>query len=171
MGYRVRVRIFRSVAPVCTLRIRGCRRRRRRLVTREAGKRQGSEVARPLFAVPSPISRPRHTRTPQVWNDNAGDKKPSPDVLIGKGSFSVKHLALGAPVSVGGNGGGGGGDVGDAGEDKQKKEGAEEEGRNKAVITVSLLPDDERRRKKGKTAGVVTLVLSYTPPRSEGRVQ
>lgn len=33
------------------------------------------------------------------------------------------------------------------------------------VLTVNLVPGDERRLPKRKTAGAVTLTLSYTPPR------
>ncbi len=97
-----------------------------------------------------------------MWNDNAGDKKPSPDVVIGKGSLPVKHLAVAPPAApastIDGSGGGEGGDRGENTDDERGSEGV--------VLTVVLAPDIGRTRKKKKTAaGVVTLTLAYIPPR------
>ncbi|CBJ49003.1 hypothetical protein Esi_0115_0046 [Ectocarpus siliculosus] len=121
----------------------------------------------------------------EVWNDNAGDKKPSPDVLIGKGSLPVKHLASADPAAPphttgggGGSSGGGGGGSASAGVGKRRNRGGDGDERNDnytddeggsdggVVVTVALVPGDRRARKKNNaTAGVVTLTLAYTPPR------
>lgn len=118
------------------------------------------------------------TARPQVWNDNAGDKKPSPDVLIGKGNIPVKHLALdaaAAPSNTIGVGEKSGTSAG--GERPGTKEGrgdnrrgegyTDDEGASEGlVVTVDLFPSERRRRKKANvTAGTVTLTLEYTPPR------
>lgn len=97
-----------------------------------------------------------------MWNDNAGDKKPSPDVVIGKGSLPVKHLAVAPPAAaastIDGNGGGEGGDRDDNTDDERGSDGV--------VLTVALVPGTGRTRKKKITAaGVVTLTLAYIPPR------
>lgn len=97
-----------------------------------------------------------------MWNDNAGDKKPSPDVLIGKGSLPVKHLALPSPTApagtTDGDGDGEGVDRGNNTDDEGGSEGV--------VLTVALVPGSGRtRKKKNAPAGVVTLTLAYIPPR------
>lgn len=99
----------------------------------------------------------------QVWNDNAGDKKPSPDVLIGKAPLPVEHLALASPAALSGTTGGNGGDGGGGSRDNNTDD---ERGGKRVVLTVALVPSNGRTR-KGKNApgGVVTLTLAYTPPR------
>lgn len=102
-------------------------------------------------------------RLAQVWNDNAGDKKPSPDVLIATGSLPVKHLALPPPppAPTGATGGNA----------RKKRDGRDnntddERGSEGVVLTVDLVPGDGRRRKrKHASAGVFTLTLGYIPPR------
>ncbi|CAM9147585.1 unnamed protein product, partial [Pylaiella littoralis] len=99
----------------------------------------------------------------EVWNDNAGDKKPSPDVLIGKAPLPVEHLALASPAALSGTTGGNGGDGGGGSRDNNTDD---ERGGKRVVLTVALVPSNGRTR-KGKNApgGVVTLTLAYTPPR------
>lgn len=96
----------------------------------------------------------------QIWNDNAGDTKPRPDVLIGKGMLSVRHLAIGAPAGTrGGKEGAGTRGRGSYSDTDEKAANGE------TVLTLSLVSGNERRRGKENAAGVVTLTLSYIPPR------
>lgn len=98
----------------------------------------------------------------QVWNDNAGDKKPSPDVLIAKGSMRVKHLALPPPTASAGAADGDG-SMKRGGRDTNTDD---ERGSEGVVLTVDLVPGDGRgRKRKHASAGVVTLTLEYIPPR------
>lgn len=93
----------------------------------------------------------------QMWNDNTRDKKPAPDVLVGKGHLPVKNLSIASddPIIIGGSGRKGGAGAG-----------AEEEaGTGGEVVTVRLLPAGKWRRRKGKHAGLVSLKLLYTSPR------
>lgn len=101
----------------------------------------------------------------QVWNDNAGDKKPTPDVLIARGSLPVKHLALPppppptAPASATDGNGSTKGDGRDHNTD-------DERGSDGVVLTVDLVPGGGRgRKRKHASAGVITLTLEYIPPR------
>lgn len=102
----------------------------------------------------------------KVWNDNAGDKKPRPDVLKGRGCLSVAHLMNERAAT--------GSDGVDASRtrargDKPNAPSADEDVvgvSGKEVITVALVRGG-RSRWKAKPAGAVTLTLSYTPPRCE----
>lgn len=98
----------------------------------------------------------------QVWNDNAGDKKSSPDVLVAKGSLPVKHLALPPPPTPAVAADGGEKMDGD-GRDNNKDN---ERGSEGVVLTVDLVAGEGRgRKRKPASAGVVTLTLEYMPPR------
>lgn len=100
----------------------------------------------------------------KVWNDNAGDKKPSPDVLIGKAPLPVKRLALPSPAAPSGTIDGTGGGDGKGGDTDNNTD--DEGGSEGVVLTVALMPSNGRaRRRKNASGGVVTLTLAYIPPR------
>ncbi|CAM9761994.1 unnamed protein product, partial [Scytosiphon promiscuus] len=114
----------------------------------------------------------------EVWNDNAGDKKPSPDVLIGEGNIPVKHLALNPPAAPASTiKAGGRSETPAAGERVKSKDCSrgnrrddgytdDEAGSEGLVVTVDLVTGERRRRKKANVpAGTVALTLEYTPPR------
>lgn len=115
-----------------------------------------------------------------MWNDNAGDKKPSPDVVIGKGNIPMERLARlnvpAAPSSTIGAGGKSG--ISAAGETAEMLRGRREKRRGDGytddeggseglLVTVDLVPSEKKRRRKktNVSAGTVTLTLEYTPPR------
>ena len=100
---------------------------------------------------------------PQVWNDNTGDKKPGPDVLVGKGYLPVNHLA--APDDDPPDPIGSGGRKGFEKASPVKGGGGEGGGAGGKVVTVRLQPGGRRRRRKEKRAGLVCFTLSYTSPR------
>lgn len=93
-----------------------------------------------------------------MWNDNTGDKKPGPDVLVGKGHLLVEHLSLvpDEPPTISGSSKKRGARAG-AGEGVASGGGE--------IVTVHLLRGGKRRRRKEKHVGLVSLTLLYTSPR------
>ncbi|CAN0001945.1 unnamed protein product, partial [Hapterophycus canaliculatus] len=154
-------------------------------VRTSAKRDSGKDCSWPKEELALIVRTKKHLQEPiqvEVWNDNAGDKKPSPDVLIGKGDIPVKHLALKAPaapsstIGVGGKSGKSSGaeraDMKNSGRvNRRGGDFTDDEGGSEGlVVTVGLIPGEKRRPKKTNvTAGTVTLTLEYTPPRRKPR--